>query len=320
MKASKALGRLLLAVGLFLAFVHAAPAQDTLKLAIGQRGNWDTSVSELGQRGGIFKKHGLVLELLYTQGGGETQQAVISGSVDIGVAAGIMGALSAYSKGAPVRIIGAEATGGADLFWYVQANSAIKTLKDTDGKTIAFSTVGSSTHGIVNAFLKENALKARPTATGGPASTLTQVMSGQIDVGWSAPPFGLDLLDQGKIRIIAGGNDAAIFRGQTVRVLVTNLAALQSKKTALERYMRAYRETVDWMYSDPAALKHYAEFVGISEAMAKRSRDDFFPKAALDPDRIVGLDVIMPDAVTLKYVAAPLTQQQVTELIQIPPR
>ena len=42
-------------------------------------------------------------------------------------------------------------------------------------------------------------------------------MSGQIDVGWSAPPFGLDQLDDGKIRIIASGNDASVFKGQTVR-------------------------------------------------------------------------------------------------------
>src|SRR5678816_3882509 len=81
--------------------------QDTLKLAAGQRGNWDTSISEVGQRAGIFKKHGLVLEILWTQGAGETQQAVISGSADLGIAGGIMGALSAYSKGAPVRIISA---------------------------------------------------------------------------------------------------------------------------------------------------------------------------------------------------------------------
>src|SRR6187399_3667869 len=85
--------------------VTSAFAQDTLKLAVGQRGNWDTSVSEVGQRAGIFKKHGLTLDIVYTQGAGETQQAVISGSVDIGVAAGVMGVLSAYSKGAPVRII-----------------------------------------------------------------------------------------------------------------------------------------------------------------------------------------------------------------------
>ena len=251
----------------------AAQAEDTVRLAVGQRGNWDTSVSEVGQRAGIFKQHGLVLDIVYTQGAGETLQAVISGSADIGVAAGIMGVLSAYSKGAPVRVIGAETTGASDLYWYVPASSPIKSLKDTEGKTIAYSTNGSSTHGIVTAFMKQYDLKAKPTATGGPAPTLTQVMSGQIDVGWSAPPFGLQQLDEGKIRIVASGNDAAVFKGQTVRLLVTNVQTLQSRKPVIDRFMKAYRETIDWMYSaDPAALKTYADFVGIPVAMATRTR------------------------------------------------
>ena len=301
--------------------VWPAQAQDTLKIAAGQRGNWDTTIAEVGQRAGIFKKQGLNLEILWTQGGGETQQAVISGSVDIGVAPGIMGVLSAYSKGAPVRIIGAETTGASDLYWYVPANSPIKSLKDTEGKTIAYSTNGSSTHGIVTAFMKQYDLKAKPTATGGPAPTLTQVMSGQIDIGWSAPPFGLQQLDEGKIRIVAHGNDASVFKGQTVRLLITNVATLQNRKDAINRFMKAYRETIDWMYSnDPAALRIYADFVGISVEMAKRTRDEFFPKPAVDPDKIVGLDVVVNDAVDLKYTAAPLTKEQLAELIQIPPR
>ena len=123
---------------------------------------------------------------------------MLSGSVDVGVAVGIMGALASFSKGAPVRVIGAETTGASDLYWYVPANSPIKSLKDTDGKTIAYSTNGSSTHGIVTAFMKQYDLKAKPTATGGPAPTLTQVMSGQIDVGWSAPPFGLAATGRGQ--------------------------------------------------------------------------------------------------------------------------
>ncbi len=305
----------------FAAAVPVAHADDTLKVAAGQRGNWDTSIAEVGQRGGIFKKHGINLEILYTQGGGETQQAVISNSVDIGVATGIMGVLSAFSKGAPVRIIGAETTGASDLYWYVVATSPIKSLKDTDGKTIAYSTNGSSTHGVVTAFMKQYDLKAKPTATGGPAPTLTQVMSGQIDVGWSAPPFGMQQLDEGKIRIIAAGNDAAIFKGQTVRLLITNTQVLQTRKVVIDRFMKAYREAIDWMYSnDPVALNTYAEFVGIPVAMAKRTRDDFFPKASVDPDKIVGLDVIVQDAVALKFTAAPLTKEQLAELIQIPPR
>ncbi|MDT3683422.1 MAG: ABC transporter substrate-binding protein [Pseudorhodoplanes sp.] len=107
-----------------------------------------------------------------------------------------MGVLGAYSKGAPVRVIGAETTGAADLYWYVKSDSPVKSLKDTAGKTLAYSTNGSSTHGIVTAFMKQFDLTAKPTATGGPPGTLTQVMSGQIDVGWAAPPFGLDQLDQ----------------------------------------------------------------------------------------------------------------------------
>ena len=313
-------GCALLALVLGLASGSAC-AQDTLKIAAGQRGNWDTSISEVGQRAGIFKKHGLVLEILWTQGAGETQQAVVSGSADLGVAGGIMGALSLYSKGAPIRIISAETTGASDLFWYVPASSPIKSLKDTEGKTIAYSTNGSSTHGIVTAFMKQFDLKAKPTATGGPAPTLTQVMSNQIDVGWSAPPFGLQQLDEGKIRIIASGNDATVFKGQTVRVNITNTQTLANRKAVIDRYMKAYRETIDWMYSDdPAALKTYADFVGISLAMAKRTRDDFFPKSSVDPDKVIGLDTIVPDAVTLKFTAAPLTKEQLAELIQIPPR
>jgi NitT/TauT family transport system substrate-binding protein len=304
----------------YLFGLQPALAQDKLKLAVGQRGNWDTSVSEVGQLAGIFKKHGLELEIVYTQGAGETQQAVISGSVDIGVAVGIMGVLSAYSKGAPVRVIGAETTGAADLYWYVKSDSPIKSLKDdTAGKTLAYSTNGSSTHGIVTAFMKQYGLSAKPTATGGPPGTLTQVMSGQIDIGWAAPPFGLDQLDQKQIRILASGNDANVFKGQTVRLLMTTAPVLQARKAAIDRYMKAYRETIDFMYTD-AGLKVYADWLKIPEAKARRTRDDFFPKQAVDPDRIVGLDTIVKDAVALKFTASELTKEQLGELIQIPPR
>src|SRR6185312_12515099 len=137
-----------------------------------------------------------------------------------------------------------------DLFWYVKADSPIKSLKDTAGKKIAYSTKGSSTDGIVTAFMKQYKLTAIPTSTGGPPGTLTAVMSGQIDVGWSAPPFGLDQLDKKEIRIIASGNDAAAFKGQTVRLNIANAEYYKAHKDVVVRYMKAYRETIDCMYKD----------------------------------------------------------------------
>src|SRR3954469_6412878 len=167
-----------------------ASADDVLKVTIGQRGNWDTAIAQLGTKAGIFKKHGLELEMIYTSGSGETLQPVISGSVDLGLAVGTLGAIAAYAKGAPVRIIGAEATGAAD-YWYARTSSNIKTLKETTKKnTTAFSPTGSSTQSIVRPFVSEFAVKAKPMPTGNPAATLTAVMTDQVDIGWASPPFG----------------------------------------------------------------------------------------------------------------------------------
>src|SRR5262245_22125694 len=112
------------AIGLVVPFVlgvDAASAEDTLKVVIGQINNWENQAPTLGQDAGIFKKHGLVLENTGTQGAGETIQAVISGSADIGAGVGAAGAMRAFSKGAPVRILAPAFTGTGDLYWYVKA-------------------------------------------------------------------------------------------------------------------------------------------------------------------------------------------------------
>src|SRR5262245_11045235 len=116
-----------------------AVAQETLKLAVPQRGAWDTAVPELGQRGGMFKKHGLSLEILYTQGGPEAIQAVVSGSMDIGTGVGVSAAVGAFAKGAPIRLIGSEMIGSPDLFWYVRPDSPVRSIADLAGKTIGYS-------------------------------------------------------------------------------------------------------------------------------------------------------------------------------------
>ena len=191
-------------------------------------------------------------------------------------------------------MIGTEINSAGD-YWYGMAASPIKAIKDANGATMAFSTVGSSTQAIVLAIIKEYGLtSAKPVATGGPPPTFTQVMSGQIDVGWATPPFGIQALDEGKIRIIARGNDIPEIRNQTNRLLITSASVLERRKPAIDRYMDAYRETVAYMYADPMALKYYAEIASVPESLAKRVRDEFFTKDMLMPDRVIGMDIIMP--------------------------
>ena len=120
--------------------------------------------------------------------------------------------------------------------------------------------------------------------------------------------------------MIASGNDASVFKGQTVRTLITNQQDLDTKKDQIARFIKAYRETIDWMYSSDDALKVYAEWLGITVEKAKRTRDGFFPRAALEVDKIVGLDTIVNDAVELKYTPTPLTKEQIGQLIQLQPK
>ncbi len=301
--------------------VSAARADDQLKVAIGQINNWENQMPTLGQDAGIFKKYGLTLDNFGTAGAGETMQPIIAGSADIGIGVGVAGVMRVFAKGAPVRILLPAFTGTGDLYWYVKADSPLKSLADTtDKNTIAYSTSGSSTNNIVAAFVQELGVKAKPIATGSPPATLTAVMSGQVDIGWGAFPMALKEVDEGKIRIIARGSDVASLDKQTVRVVIVNADVLKSRKDAVLRFAKAYREAVDWMYSDPEAIKRYAQKVASPEDFVRRSIPKIYPKSVLQTDEMKDLDGIQSDAVKLKFLDQPLSKQQLAELMQIPPR
>ena len=292
---------------------------ETLKIASPIRGSWEGAIPELGKQAGIFQKHGLDLDILYTQGGGETMQVVVSGAVDVGLSAGMLGTYGAYSKGAPVRIIGASSTGSQELFWWVAGRSPLQSMRDVNGQTLAYSTTGASSHVVVLRFISEYGLKARPVATGDSSGTITQVMSGQVDVGWSVAPFVLDMLAKGEARMIARASDIASIRGQTIRVQIINAQNLASKKDAIARYLKAYNETVDWMYASADAVPRYLAFSSLSEPAVRLMLREFIPKESLQTAKIMGIDESMKDAVQFKFIPALLTDAQLKELIQIVP-
>src|SRR5260370_33083684 len=75
-----------------------ARAQDAVTVAVGGRGIGESCVTEIGEKAGRFAKHGLKLDIVYTDGGGETQQAVVSNSARMGVTSGPLCALPLDSK------------------------------------------------------------------------------------------------------------------------------------------------------------------------------------------------------------------------------
>jgi NitT/TauT family transport system substrate-binding protein len=72
------------------------------------------------------------------------------------------------------------------------------------------------------------------------------------------------------------------------------------------------------MYSDQAAVKAFADWAHVPEAIARLAPDDYYPKNNVLPDRIEGLELAMADAVAFKYIAAPLSQDQLARLVLVP--
>src|ERR1700694_3220795 len=248
-----------------------ARAQEALRVAIGQRGGWEQSAPERGENRGFSKQHGLMLDVLYSQGSAETLQSVISNSIDIGIGLGTHAVLGAFVKGAPIRAIGASFTSADEQFYYVVADSPIRSIQDADGKTIAISTNGSASNMFALALAKHFGITLKPQPTGAYAATITQTLTRQVGIGFSAAPFNLNYVDEGRIRIIARGSDVPALRDMTSRLQVVNTVGLERRKDVLKRYMAAYRETLDWMYADPAAIDRYAEWSKLPKPIASRA-------------------------------------------------
>jgi NitT/TauT family transport system substrate-binding protein len=297
-------------------FAASFAQAETLKVAIAQKGNWDTSIVDFGVAQGFFKAEGLDIVPTYTEGGASNEQAVISGSTDLAIGTGLLGIISAYTKDAPVRVIAAEMTGLPDLYFFARADRGIKSLKDATGKTIAYSNPGSSSNLATLALLRQAGIEAKPIAGGALPAVFTQVMTGQIDIGHTVPPMGLAELKKGEIVVVARANDVPEIHDQTVRVNVANLTFLTAHRDLAVRFVRAYQKSLDWSFSDPKAIDYFADGKAVSRALAEEAFR-YYTKSDEQPYEIKGLARTLNDAYEFKRIPRPMTVDEVKGLFDI---
>lgn len=290
---------------------------EVLKLAVPQKGAWETGFTHIGDKAGIFKAENIEVDYLFTRGGSETVQAVLSGSVDLAVANGILGTIGGYAKGAPIRVTAASITGTPEVFWYVREDSDIKTVKDLAGKKLGYSQPGSSTNLILATALKHFGVEATIVPSGAPSGSFTMVMSKQIDAGWSVPPFRLQDITDKKVRIIFTGLEVPSLQSQTTRVHVTNANTLKNKRDLLVRFHRALQKSMDYAYTNDKALEIYAQYANISVDVARTVRDKFHPRANMQMSKINDLPQSIQQALDYKFISKPMKPEDLKGMIDI---
>lgn len=276
----------------------------------------------VAQEKGFYRENNIDVDAVFTRGGGENVQAVVSGDAQIGLGTGTLAVISAFVKKAPIKIAAAEIT-GMDAFWYVQSSTAMRKMEDLAGKKVAYSRPGASSHMAVLAIadqIKAKGLKpAEPVSLGGIPEVYTAVRTGQTDAGWSVAPFQLDLVDKGELRVVVKGDEITALKEITPRVHFVNNAFAAKNPEAVRGFFRAQQRALDYMFENKAdAAKIWikrAEMKYPEAAVLKTW--DYYNRAAMTLKPIRGVQATIEDGIRNKFLTQPLTQAELNALIDL---
>lgn len=294
-----------------------------VRLAVPQRTLFTTGLPiYVAQEQGFYDKLGLKVEPIYTSGGGDTVQTVISGSADMAIETGPSSILGPYAEGAPLKIVSASTT-GMDVFWFAKSDGPYKALQDLSGQKVGFSSPGSSSDlgvGAINNILADEGLpKATPEAVGGPPDQLTAVKTDQIAAGWSTPPLLLDQVNDGQLRIVVRGAELTEYKDVAVRVDVANARYIEQNPESVRAFLEAQQMAWEWIFANPD------EAVGIWKKSAGLKDDpellkqafDFYEPEQLRLTPLDGRDKIVEDAVKSGAIDERLSKKQMDDVFDL---
>jgi len=305
------------ALAVTLAVAPVANAADKIRLIVSQQAAFDLFPAEVAAQDGMFKAEDLDVSIIYGDGGANSLQAILTGSSDIITGVGTLSVISAFAKGGSLTIIANNRMGPGDLYWYVPAASPLKTLKDIEGKSVAYTRPGSSSHLTLQFILREQNIKAKMVSAGAFAAAKTMVMSGQIDVANTAAPVGFDDMRTGATRLLFTGDAAKELADHPVRVAAANAAWLGKNRAVATRFMRALWKATEAYYKGGEPMfKRFADKWGMDvRDVVKAPEFATFAGAAYAPiGNIAGEAKLARDT---DFIREPLTEAQFKQLVDI---
>ena len=273
---------------------------------------------------GFYAEEGIeVSHRDFTGGGADGIQALVSGGVDVVIGVGAFAAYSAIQQEAPISIASALYHGYRDIVYYAPADSDIESLEDAAGRTVAISRPGATTD-LVCRKLGESLTGAGEKAPecvtlGSPPDIFTAVTTGQVDVGWTAPPFFFDEMDGGKIKRIGTGDDIDVLRGTTARFNMIRDGFLEEHPESAQAFFRAYEKAFEWMFENPdEAVEIWAKAAEV-EVTPGLADDifDIYTEEAFAARELNDLDVSLEAARELGFLEADLSEEDVQDVSAI---
>jgi NitT/TauT family transport system substrate-binding protein len=230
----------------------------------------------LAQANGYYKQQGLNVKIVTFHGGADLTEAIVGGSVDIGVN-GLGGIMPAILQGQPLKVFYG---GFNEVSYQWLAAKDIHTVKQAAGKTWGVTKIGSDTDFMSRYVLAKNGLNPNTGAhivqgIFSPATALAALSTGQIQVAALAQDNDAPVKAAG-YNLIASETD---YTSQYPDHMVyAQTSFINSHAATITKFLRALSEAIAYEKSHPTqteaamvkyeavpqkyAAASYASFVG----------------------------------------------------------
>jgi ABC-type nitrate/sulfonate/bicarbonate transport system substrate-binding protein len=296
------------AAGAFAAAVligAPAQAQTTLRVGKAQANQFAFIPADIGVETGIFKKHGLDLDISAFAGDVKMMQALTAESLDI--ALGGSPSFAAIVKGAPMTAVAAFSGAPNIIMLVVLKDSPIKTVDDLKGRTVSVSGAGSLTFWLTQQLSRrlgwgDDGIKITPL--GASEAQIAALMTRQID-GTTTDSVTVDkFVESGNGRIVVKFGD--YFQDFVTSCIYASNKLIESKPDALRAFLAGWFETIAYMRDHrQAVVDMTVKQIGVSPGVAGIIYDDTMPTMSRDGRfDAKALDTLADSFVAMKLLPA----------------
>src|SRR6202140_2265481 len=266
-------------VGLIL--TNTASAQTRVRLGKAQANQFAFIPADVGVETGIFKKHGIDLDISAFAGDAKMVQALTANSLDI--ALGGSPSFSAIVKGAPMKAVAVFSGAPNIIMLTVLKDGPLKTVDDLKGHTVSVSGTGSLTFWLTQQLSRrlgwgDDGIKITPLGASEAqiAALLTHQIAGTTTDSPTVQKFG----ESGNGRILVKFGE--YFPDFTTSCIYASSGLIESNANALRAFLAGWFETIAYMRDHrPAILDTTIKLIGMSPGVVSAIYDDTMPTMSL---------------------------------------
>ena len=266
-----------------MVLMTAAPAAaDTLRVGKAGREAFSFAPADIGVQTGIFKKHGLDLDLSSFGGDARVQQALTADGIDVGLGSGP--GLAFIVKGSPVKGIAAMAGPPLLFALMVRADDTVKTVGDLKDRKVGVSTVGSVTSWIVSEVSRQQGwgfggIVQEPI--GDDATRIAALRTRSVDAAIVNIAAALKFAQLGEGRILLRFND--LISDFHVHVIFATDKAIAARPATLRSFLKGWFETIGFMKANKAkTVEITAKVINLSPSVVGRTYNEEIGMFSLD--------------------------------------